>query len=408
MRTATARPSYVFPAAEFRPYYLPLIFLFGLFPLAPTLARELDIEKLKERRADLLEMHRRDPVAREALAHEIAKIDTYLGDVALRAHQPGEAASHFRSALVYDEAHETARVGLIVSLLQTEQLRDALSEAFSGVAQHPDSADLLTLEGEVLYRLNRLDETVPAWRQALALRPDPALQERLEQVERELNHTESYRTSEAPHFTLQYDGDRLDPNLEEAIVDTLEEGYDEFVRTLDHIPDATVTVILYTRQEFRAITDASSNVKGLFDGKVRLPMGGLTYLNRAARATVRHELVHAFLHFKTRGRTPRWLHEGIAQWLEPRSSGSREISLAREARRRGLDAPVPFTYPNALSQVEYLIDYYGTHELLDLLEHLRDGLSVNAALRDTYRFDVAGLGSEWARWLDRKHPEGGR
>ena len=252
----------MFPAAEFRPYCLTLFCLFGLLPLTPTLARDLDIENLQERRSDLLEMHRRDPVAREALAREIAKIDTYLGDVALRAHQPTEAAGHFRSALVYDETHETARVGLIVSLLQTEQLQDALSQAFSGVAQHPDSADLLTLEGEVLYRLNRLDETVPAWRQALALRPDSALQERFEQVKRELNRTESYRTSEASHFTLQYDGERLDPDIEEAIVDTLEEGYDEFLRTLDHIPDATITVILYTRQEFRAITDAPSNVKG--------------------------------------------------------------------------------------------------------------------------------------------------
>jgi tetratricopeptide (TPR) repeat protein len=392
--------------AGLRPHTL--FCLLTLLPLAPSIAREPGTGELQQRRSELLEMHRRDPVARDALAREIARIDTLLGQIALRESRPEQAINHFRSALLYDDGLEVARVELIVSLLKIEEVHDALSEAFSGVARHPDSADLLTLQGEVLYRLNRLDETVAAWRQALALRPEPGLRERLEQVERELERTESFRTSEAPHFTLQYDGDRLDPDLEEAIVEALEEGYDEFVRTLDHLPEATLTVILYTRQAFQDITEAPTTVGGLFDGKVRLPMGGLSHLSRAARATVRHELAHAFVHGKTRGRTPRWLHEGIAQWLEPRSTGSRAATLAREARRRGLDSEVPFSYANALSQVEYLIDYYGTHELLDVLENLREGMSTDDALRETYRVDTRGLWSEWARWLDRNHPEGGR
>lgn len=409
---ATARSSCAFPAADSRRtallLFLALFCLIASLPPRLSAASEPSSEQLRARRYELVEMHRRDPVARDALAREIANIDAYLGDIAYKEHRLDEAVNHFRSSLLYNDGLEPARVGLVVSLVRTEQLQDALSEAFAGVARHPNSADLLTLEGEVLYRLNRLDETVPAWRQALAIRPDSALQKRLEQVEHELNRTESFRTSEAPHFTLQYDGDRLEADLEESIVEVLEEGYDEFVRKLDHIPDSTITVILYTRQAFRDITRASSNVEGLFDGKMRLPMGGLTHLSRAARATARHELGHAFVHSKTRGRAPRWLHEGIAQWLEPRSSGSRSASLAREARRRGLDAAVPFSYPSSLSQVEYLIDAYGAYELLDLLEHLRNGMGVDTALRESFRVDTRGLGSEWAHWLDRNHPEGGR
>ncbi|MEE9218146.1 MAG: hypothetical protein V3U98_03675 [Acidobacteriota bacterium] len=366
---------------------------------------EPDPEHLRARRDELLEMHRRDPVAREALAHEIAKIDAYLGHLALQERRPEEAADLFRSALLYDEALEVARAGLISSLLRAEQLHHALSEAFSAVARHPKSPDLLALEGEVLYRLNRLDETVAAWRQSLAIRDDSTLRERLGKVEHELERTEDFRTTEAPHFTLQYDGGRLEAPMEEAILDALEEGYDEFVRTLDYLPEATITVILYTQQAFRDITRAPSSVEGLFDGKLRLPMGGLSHLTRGARATVRHELAHAFVHSKTRGAAPRWLHEGIAQWLEPRSSKNHLRALARQARERGFDAPVPFSYPAALSQVEYLIDTYNIYDLLDVLERLREGMGIDAALRDTYRFDARGLGTEWAQWLGRNYPE---
>jgi hypothetical protein len=262
------------------------------------------------------------------------------------------------------------------------------------------------LQGEVLYRLNRLDEAVAAWKQSLAARPDPGLERRLAQVENERRRTDQFRTSEAPHFTLQYDGERLSAAMEDALLAALEETYDEYVRAFDHLPDAVITVILYTRQTFQDVTEAPSNVEGLFDGKVRLPMGGLSQLTPSARAVVRHEVAHAFIHSKTRGAAPRWLHEGIAQWLEPRSGRSHGAALAREARQRGPEAPVPFSYPAALSQIEYLVDTYGAHELMDLLERLRDGLGIDAALRETYRCDTRGLDSEWGQWLARSYPGG--
>jgi tetratricopeptide (TPR) repeat protein len=353
-------------------------------------------------------VHRRDPVARDGAAREIAALDTLLGRRRLEARRFDEAVERFRSALSYDEALEPARVGLAIALLRTEQHEYVLSETLAGLARHPQSADLHLLHGEALYRLNRFDEAAAAWRQSLALRPDPDLERRLASVERERAGTSTFRTSEAPHFTLQYDGERLPAAVEEEIVAALEEGYEEFARTLDHLPEATITVILYTRQMFRDITEAPSGVEGIFDGKVRLPMGGLGRVSPAARAVIRHELAHAFVHSKTRGAAPRWLHEGIAQWLEPRSARTHGARLAREARQRPPGAPVPFSYPSALSQVEYLVEAYGAHELLDLLDRLRDSGSVDAALRDTYRFDTLGLGAEWAQWLARAHPAEGR
>lgn len=369
-------------------------------------AGEPDTAQVLSRRDALLEMYRRDPVARQAIGVEIATLETVLANRALRERRFEEATERYRSALLYKDDLEPARAGLVACLIQTEQLDYALSEAQVGLSRLPQSADLLALQGEVLYRLNRLDEAVASWKQSLAARPDTGLQQRVAQVENERQRTEQFRTSEAPHFTLQYDGDRLGTAMEDALLTALEETYNEYVRTFDHIPDAVITVILYTRQTFQDITEAPSNVEGLFDGKVRLPMGGLSNLTSSARAVARHEVAHAFIHSKTRGAAPRWLHEGIAQWLEPRSSRSQGPALAREARQRGPEAPVPFSYPAALSQVEYLVDAYGAHGLMDLLQRLHDGMGMDAALRETYRCDTRGLGSEWGQWLARSFPGG--
>jgi hypothetical protein len=37
--------------------------------------------------------------------------------------------------------------------------------------------------------------------------------------------------------------------------------------------------------------------------------------------TLKHELAHSFIHQKTGGRAPVWLHEGVAQYLEGQRAG---------------------------------------------------------------------------------------
>ena len=44
---------------------------------------------------------------------------------------------------------------------------------------------------------------------------------------------------------------------------------------------------------------------------------------------LKHELAHSFINKLSGGRCPPWLHEGIAQFLEPRSLGSNGRQLSR-------------------------------------------------------------------------------
>ena len=57
-------------------------------------------------------------------------------------------------------------------------------------------------------------------------------------------------------------------------------------------------------------------VTGLFDGKIRLPAGGALPTRRELERILAHEYAHAVVHDLTRGRAPRWLHEGLAQALD--------------------------------------------------------------------------------------------
>jgi len=67
----------------------------------------------------------------------------------------------------------------------------------------------------------------------------------------------------------------------------------------------------------------------LNDGKMRIPVSGLDSLTPDLARVLRHELAHSFINYISRGRCPQWLHEGIAQMVEPRNLTARGQRLAQ-------------------------------------------------------------------------------
>jgi len=62
-------------------------------------------------------------------------------------------------------------------------------------------------------------------------------------------------------------------------------------------------------------------VGALNDGRIRVPVQGLTQLTPALSLVLKHELTHSFVRQKTRAAAPTWVQEGIAQWMEGKRSG---------------------------------------------------------------------------------------
>ena len=66
------------------------------------------------------------------------------------------------------------------------------------------------------------------------------------------------------------------PELAREVLQTLETEFDEISTTLNYMPPEPIGVVLYTNQTFMDITRAPSWVGALNDGRIRVPVEGLT------------------------------------------------------------------------------------------------------------------------------------
>jgi len=129
------------------------------------------------------------------------------------------------------------------------------------------------------------------------------------------------------------------------------------------------------------------------------------------RSTIAHELTHVLvghLTFSCLGDVPTWLNEGLAVYSEGELGSASQAQLDQAIRSdqlltvRSLSAgfsEVPdkayLSYSQSYSIVKFLIETYGQEKMNALLAALRDGATIDDALRDIYGFDVEGLEDAW-------------
>ena len=183
----------------------------------------------------------------------------------------------------------------------------------------PDDPEVAKLEGWAYYGMVKLDQAVAEWKRALAMGPDPEVQAALMKAERDRREEQSYRENESSHFTLHYDGNS-EPELAREILRALETHFAAIESELSYTPPDSISVVLYTQQAFADITRAPSWVGALNDGRIRVPVQGLTSLTPDLSRILKHELTHSFVQQKTHSLAPIWLHEGVAQWVEGQRS----------------------------------------------------------------------------------------
>jgi hypothetical protein len=327
------------------------------------------------------------------------------GERALSERRYEDARRLFEEALLGDPAALRARRGLGAALLGLGQPARARSVLEQALLEAPNDADLYRLLGEALVRLDRATEAIAALEKSHALRPDSALRKRIDDLRRQHGVDADYRRAEAARFTVVYDRVATSPAVEAEILPFLDGQFPTLSRLFDYVPTGTITVVVYPEEGFRHATQADSTVAGLYDGKVRVPSGGLRRLDTGARAVLTHELAHAFIAGKSAGGAPRWLHEGLAQWAEgKRTPAATETTLAREYRDSagGGRWGAVFTYASALSFVEYLQTQHGQSDLNQVLAEIGRGADAEGALRTVTRDSLAELLAAWGDDLVRR------
>lgn len=329
-----------------------------------------------------------------------------------------KARTYLETALRFDAGNPTILNYYAALLVRTGRAAEALPYAERSVRAAPDSPDSLTVLGYAQFAANHTQDAIQTWKRSLQIRPDPAVKQLLAKAEREATAEADFTEHESSHFTLKYEGRQTSEALRRELIATLESDYDVLVRDLGVSP-RSIAVVLYTEQTFFDVTQAPSWSGAVNDGKLRIPIEGLSSVTPELARVLKHELAHSFINQLSAGRCPPWLHEGIAQLVEPKSlrANGRRLAQLFQAQKEipfnalessfmrfsGMEATL--AYDESLAAAEYINDTYGMSDLSRILQRLGEGSSTEAALRATIHSDYAGLESEVGKYLSTKYGE---
>jgi tetratricopeptide (TPR) repeat protein len=325
-----------------------------------------------------------------------------------QAEDYGSARRDFETALRNDPQNPTILNFYAALLVKTGNAQQALLYAERAVQQAPDSADAYAVLGYAEFSADHPREAIQSWRKSLALRPDASIKQLLARAQRETYVESNYSERETGHFVLRYEGAQSSEAFRAQILATLESAYRDLVQVFGSEPRSSVPVVLYTSQNFFDVTRAPGWMGALNDGKIRIPLRGISSVTPGLARILRHELTHSFVEQVTLGHCPQWLNEGIAQMLEPRSLNRGGAFMAqmfkteREIPLNSLEggfsnlsaAQADVVYMESLATVSYIRDRYGMSDLLRILEKLGQGEAIESALRSTIHCDYRQLQQE--------------
>jgi tetratricopeptide (TPR) repeat protein len=346
-----------------------------------------------------------------------ATADFVAGKFELDHGNMAQAGRYLQNALRFQPDNSTVLVYYAALLIRAGSAAQALSYAQRAVSASPESPDAYTILGYAQFSLDHSREAITSWKRSLELRPDPAVQQMLAKAQREQKAEIDFAQRESSHFVLHYEGKQTSETFREQILASLESSYDDLVRDLGTPPRDNILVTLYTEQAFFDVTHAPFWTGAINDGKLRIPISGLSSMTPDLARVLKHELAHTFIRNLSGGRCPPWLHEGIAQLLEPKSLSSDGRSLAQlfKAQRnipmnvlegsflRFSGVQASLAYAESLAAVSYINDSYGMGDIQKILQLLSQGSSTEAALRATIHSDYGQLESELARYLTDKY-----
>lgn len=328
------------------------------------------------------------------------------------------ARFYFERALEFAPDNETILSHYAATLVQLGRAAEAVPFAERAARLAPNSADAFTVLGFAYYGSSGDGKAIKAWKRALELRPDDTLRQYLAKAEREEKTESEFRQAETGHFVVHFEGETTSDAIRTGIQNELEAAYNDLVGSLGVAPRATIPVSLYTNQAFFDVTQAPAWSGAINDGRIRVPIQGITEVTPELRRVLRHELTHSFISQVAGGRCPQWLNEGIAQLMEPRTIGPTRGPRLAQLYANGQQIPLnsmevsflnfsPFeamlAYDESLAAAEYIRDTYGVSELESILRKIGEGSSTETALRTTIHSGYSDLEESIGRFLKTKY-----
>lgn len=324
------------------------------------------------------------------------------------------ARDSFTEAIRYNDGEPTTHLGLGIAYYQLRDDKGAERELTKAVELNANETTAYQFLGELYYRRDDLETAAAYWEKAVGLDPsNEALRARLERIRREHKTEKDFNRDVTSHFLIKYEG-REKIEAGKIVLRVLEDAYGEVGRALSYYPDRDIQVILYSGQQFQEVTDAPGWSTGLYDGKIRIPVGGIEQETPGLRKLLYHEYTHAVVRAMT-PRCPTWLNEGLAQYFEGKELDARQRDVLRMVVQSGklpslasLEGPfngmgagqAAHAYLFSLSAVRYMIDSFGMYRVKSVLEELAAGAAVGKAISSGVLISYEELQTGWKRSLE--------
>ena len=347
----------------------------------------------------------------QTLRRNLASAHTQIAQRELKLSRYDQAAEHF--GLARELVPEGNDLGLMrgIALYLGKHYDAARTELLAA----GDRAEPLVYLGKIGYDTGDLPGALALWRRALELDPaQKGVAALIEKAERELPVESKMDKGYSSMFDLSFDAE-LPPGLSAEVLDALESAYNSVGGDLGHFPTTRIPVLLYTKSDYSSVTAGPDWSGGLYDGKIRLPVGGVTKLTPQMRAIIFHEFTHVLIAELAHGNTPTWLNEGLAEIqgrkeftpAAPDPHGSKVGRLLSMATLSGAftsmaGAEAGLAYQQSHSMVQFMVSRYGWYAMQRILKHLGERAGIESAVAQAladWSLDLPGVLREWRESL---------
>ncbi len=176
-------------------------------------------------------------------------------------------------------------------------------------------------------------------------------------------------------------------------------------------PRDIVVVATASDEQFRALAGGGSDIAAATaDRRIVFAPGAAAMSDDALRIVLRHELFHYAARADTAADAPRWLTEGVADFVArpeaARPGPVRAAEMATLPSDADLDTVGPtrtLAYDRAWWFTRFVADRYGTSTLRRLYQRAcQPGHpDVEAAVSETLGADLGDVLAQWRRWLSQ-------
>jgi tetratricopeptide (TPR) repeat protein len=314
------------------------------------------------------------------------------GAAALNERRFADALTAFTAAAAQLPNDGNVALGAGLAAFMLGRTGDAETWLVRALKLQPNLTQASIVLGDLQHRGGRLDEAIATCEAALKLAPKGEtgpLEDRLTAWRKEQQLVGRFSRSQGTHFTVLFEGP-ADEFLARRVVDYLESAYQHVGESLNAYPTQTITVVLYTTQQFQDITRMPSWTAASYDGRIHVPVRGALQRTEQLDRVLTHEFVHALVAAIGGPTVPVWMNEGLATALEPGGVEQSDAVLASVNVRPRLQqlhgsfsglnaAQARLAYAYSAHAVQRIIALRGAYAVVGLLRDLARGVDFNTA-----------------------------